>query len=88
MYDSWARERRRQIEEQEALAAQLLRQVSILQLTVTLESLPFLTLFPICIKMRCLTTFCCDANQLTLILNLKITNQQAWTFCGKAAKMV
>lgn len=29
MYDSRARERRRQIEEQEALAAQLLRQVSI-----------------------------------------------------------
>lgn len=28
MYDSRARERRRQIEEQEALAAQLLRQVS------------------------------------------------------------
>lgn len=30
MYDSWARERRRQIEEQEALAAQLLRQVGVL----------------------------------------------------------
>lgn len=29
MYDSRARERRRQIEEQEALAAQLLRQVSV-----------------------------------------------------------
>lgn len=32
MYDSRARERRRQIEEQEALAAQLLRQVSVHQL--------------------------------------------------------
>lgn len=82
MYDSWARERRRQIEEQEALAAQLLRQVSILQLAIAVESLCFPTLFPLWrskaeyFASDVFDHSCCDADRQTLILNAHQNYQQ------------